>query len=145
MYPDVALPRVSLFQVPCRQYVIRPSWRPCEETGDLSPARRRGNQTLQKTPPRLSRPQTSSPRVCCAFKGNVLIIRAFAARAVKIPQRLLIQIFQLFRVASPPHSSLGGFPLCPFQVRPPRPHVVKRPKSNVAVEGRRTSVSSPEQ
>ncbi|XP_039717328.1 DENN domain-containing protein 1A isoform X13 [Pteropus medius] len=31
------------------------------------------------------------------------------------------------------------------QVRPPRPHVVKRPKSNVAVEGRRTSVSSPEQ
>ncbi|XP_039717319.1 DENN domain-containing protein 1A isoform X5 [Pteropus medius] len=29
-------------------------------------------------------------------------------------------------------------------VRPPRPHVVKRPKSNVAVEGRRTSVSSPE-
>ncbi|XP_015992919.2 DENN domain-containing protein 1A isoform X5 [Rousettus aegyptiacus] len=30
-------------------------------------------------------------------------------------------------------------------VRPPRPHVVKRPKSNVAVEGRRTSVSSPEQ
>ncbi|XP_015992918.2 DENN domain-containing protein 1A isoform X3 [Rousettus aegyptiacus] len=30
------------------------------------------------------------------------------------------------------------------QVRPPRPHVVKRPKSNVAVEGRRTSVSSPE-
>ncbi|NXS53044.1 DEN1A protein, partial [Brachypteracias leptosomus] len=31
------------------------------------------------------------------------------------------------------------------QVRPPRPHVVKRPKSNTAVEGRRTSVSSPEQ
>lgn len=31
------------------------------------------------------------------------------------------------------------------QVRPPRPHVVKRPKSNIAVEGRRTSVSSPEQ
>uniref|UniRef100_A0A0P6J4R6 DENN domain-containing protein 1A isoform 1 n=1 Tax=Heterocephalus glaber TaxID=10181 RepID=A0A0P6J4R6_HETGA len=31
------------------------------------------------------------------------------------------------------------------QVRPPRPHVVKRPKSNVSVEGRRTSVSSPEQ
>ncbi|KAM6047725.1 DENN domain-containing protein 1A isoform 5-T5 [Chlamydotis macqueenii] len=30
-------------------------------------------------------------------------------------------------------------------VRPPRPHVVKRPKSNIAVEGRRTSVSSPEQ
>ncbi|XP_064027364.1 DENN domain-containing protein 1A isoform X2 [Pogoniulus pusillus] len=30
------------------------------------------------------------------------------------------------------------------QVRPPRPHVVKRPKSNTAVEGRRTSVSSPE-
>ncbi|XP_021117756.1 DENN domain-containing protein 1A isoform X4 [Heterocephalus glaber] len=30
-------------------------------------------------------------------------------------------------------------------VRPPRPHVVKRPKSNVSVEGRRTSVSSPEQ
>ncbi|XP_075761766.1 DENN domain-containing protein 1A isoform X3 [Pelodiscus sinensis] len=30
------------------------------------------------------------------------------------------------------------------QVRPPRPHVVKRPKSNIAVEGRRTSVSSPE-
>ncbi|XP_071430412.1 DENN domain-containing protein 1A isoform X2 [Pithys albifrons albifrons] len=30
------------------------------------------------------------------------------------------------------------------QVRPPRPHVVKRPKSNVGVEGRRTSVSSPE-
>ncbi|KAM8796777.1 DENN domain-containing protein 1A isoform 3-T3 [Eudromia elegans] len=29
-------------------------------------------------------------------------------------------------------------------VRPPRPHVVKRPKSNIAVEGRRTSVSSPE-
>ncbi|XP_021117761.1 DENN domain-containing protein 1A isoform X8 [Heterocephalus glaber] len=29
-------------------------------------------------------------------------------------------------------------------VRPPRPHVVKRPKSNVSVEGRRTSVSSPE-
>nr|XP_055207844.1 DENN domain-containing protein 1A isoform X5 [Gorilla gorilla gorilla] len=31
------------------------------------------------------------------------------------------------------------------QVRPPRPHVVKRPKSNIAVEGRRTSVPSPEQ
>ncbi|XP_040462442.1 DENN domain-containing protein 1A isoform X4 [Falco naumanni] len=31
------------------------------------------------------------------------------------------------------------------QVRPPRPHIVKRPKSNIAVEGRRTSVSSPEQ
>ncbi|KFV19122.1 DENN domain-containing protein 1A, partial [Tauraco erythrolophus] len=31
------------------------------------------------------------------------------------------------------------------QVRPPRPHVVKRPKSNIAVEGRRTSVSSPDQ
>uniref|UniRef100_A0A8D0G5T6 UDENN domain-containing protein n=1 Tax=Sphenodon punctatus TaxID=8508 RepID=A0A8D0G5T6_SPHPU len=30
------------------------------------------------------------------------------------------------------------------QVRPPRPQVVKRPKSNIAVEGRRTSVSSPE-
>ncbi|XP_073170059.1 DENN domain-containing protein 1A isoform X4 [Lepidochelys kempii] len=30
------------------------------------------------------------------------------------------------------------------QVRPPRPHVVKRPKSNIAVEGRRTSVASPE-
>ncbi|XP_048822027.1 DENN domain-containing protein 1A isoform X4 [Lagopus muta] len=29
-------------------------------------------------------------------------------------------------------------------VRPPRPHVVKRPKSNTAVEGRRTSISSPE-
>ncbi|ELW48534.1 DENN domain-containing protein 1A [Tupaia chinensis] len=31
------------------------------------------------------------------------------------------------------------------QVRPPRPHVVKRPKSNISVEGRRTSISSPEQ
>ncbi|NXG64707.1 DEN1A protein, partial [Hemiprocne comata] len=31
------------------------------------------------------------------------------------------------------------------QVRPPRPHVVKRPRSNIAVEGQRTSVSSPEQ
>ncbi|XP_050836804.1 DENN domain-containing protein 1A isoform X6 [Serinus canaria] len=31
------------------------------------------------------------------------------------------------------------------QVRPPRPHVVKRPKSNLGVEGRRTSVPSPEQ
>lgn len=31
------------------------------------------------------------------------------------------------------------------QVRPPRPHVVKRPKSNITVEDRRTSVSSPEQ
>ncbi|XP_063265958.1 DENN domain-containing protein 1A isoform X8 [Prinia subflava] len=30
------------------------------------------------------------------------------------------------------------------QVRPPRPHVVKRPKSNISVEGRRTSVPSPE-
>ncbi|XP_065593341.1 DENN domain-containing protein 1A isoform X7 [Cyrtonyx montezumae] len=30
------------------------------------------------------------------------------------------------------------------QVRPPRPHVVKRPKSNIAVEGRRTSIASPE-
>ncbi|XP_032759109.1 DENN domain-containing protein 1A isoform X5 [Rattus rattus] len=30
------------------------------------------------------------------------------------------------------------------QVRPPRPHVIKRPKSNMAVEGRRTSISSPE-
>uniref|UniRef100_A0A6I8NRN5 DENN domain containing 1A n=1 Tax=Ornithorhynchus anatinus TaxID=9258 RepID=A0A6I8NRN5_ORNAN len=30
------------------------------------------------------------------------------------------------------------------QVRPPRPHVVKRPKSNITMEGRRTSVSSPE-
>ncbi|XP_027631411.1 DENN domain-containing protein 1A [Tupaia chinensis] len=29
-------------------------------------------------------------------------------------------------------------------VRPPRPHVVKRPKSNISVEGRRTSISSPE-
>nr|XP_045228537.1 DENN domain-containing protein 1A isoform X3 [Macaca fascicularis] len=29
-------------------------------------------------------------------------------------------------------------------VRPPRPHVVKRPKSNITVEGRRTSVPSPE-
>ncbi|XP_039094930.1 DENN domain-containing protein 1A isoform X4 [Hyaena hyaena] len=29
-------------------------------------------------------------------------------------------------------------------VRPPRPHVAKRPKSNITVEGRRTSVSSPE-
>ncbi|XP_038961217.1 DENN domain-containing protein 1A isoform X10 [Rattus norvegicus] len=29
-------------------------------------------------------------------------------------------------------------------VRPPRPHVIKRPKSNMAVEGRRTSISSPE-
>ncbi|XP_053418921.1 DENN domain-containing protein 1A isoform X9 [Nycticebus coucang] len=31
------------------------------------------------------------------------------------------------------------------QVRPPRPHVVKRPKSNITLEGRRTSVPSPEQ
>uniref|UniRef100_M3XI11 DENN domain containing 1A n=1 Tax=Latimeria chalumnae TaxID=7897 RepID=M3XI11_LATCH len=31
------------------------------------------------------------------------------------------------------------------QARPPRPHVVKRPKSSVAVDGRKTSVSSPEQ
>ncbi|XP_074218300.1 DENN domain-containing protein 1A isoform X5 [Camelus bactrianus] len=31
------------------------------------------------------------------------------------------------------------------QVRPPRPHVVKRPKSNITVEGRRTSIASPEQ
>uniref|UniRef100_H3BHT7 DENN domain containing 1A n=1 Tax=Latimeria chalumnae TaxID=7897 RepID=H3BHT7_LATCH len=30
------------------------------------------------------------------------------------------------------------------QARPPRPHVVKRPKSSVAVDGRKTSVSSPE-
>nr|XP_045373518.1 DENN domain-containing protein 1A isoform X4 [Camelus bactrianus] len=30
-------------------------------------------------------------------------------------------------------------------VRPPRPHVVKRPKSNITVEGRRTSIASPEQ
>ncbi|XP_058674136.1 DENN domain-containing protein 1A isoform X1 [Ammospiza caudacuta] len=30
-------------------------------------------------------------------------------------------------------------------VRPPRPHVVKRPKSNIGVEGRRTTVPSPEQ
>ncbi|XP_045878000.1 DENN domain-containing protein 1A isoform X2 [Meles meles] len=30
------------------------------------------------------------------------------------------------------------------QVRPPRPHVVKRPKSNITVEGRRTSIASPE-
>ncbi|XP_062063572.1 DENN domain-containing protein 1A isoform X4 [Lepus europaeus] len=30
-------------------------------------------------------------------------------------------------------------------VRPPRPHVVRRPKSNIPAEGRRTSVSSPEQ
>ncbi|XP_044938302.1 DENN domain-containing protein 1A isoform X1 [Mustela putorius furo] len=30
------------------------------------------------------------------------------------------------------------------KVRPPRPHVVKRPKSNITVEGRRTSISSPE-
>ncbi|XP_063083241.1 DENN domain-containing protein 1A isoform X3 [Cavia porcellus] len=30
------------------------------------------------------------------------------------------------------------------QVRPPRPHVVKRPKSNISMEGRRTSVPSPE-
>ncbi|XP_055256880.1 DENN domain-containing protein 1A isoform X3 [Moschus berezovskii] len=29
-------------------------------------------------------------------------------------------------------------------VRPPRPHVVKRPKSNITVEARRTSVSSPD-
>lgn len=31
------------------------------------------------------------------------------------------------------------------QVRPPRPHVVKRPKSNIAVEGRRPSVPGQEQ
>ncbi|XP_059513958.1 DENN domain-containing protein 1A isoform X10 [Myotis daubentonii] len=31
------------------------------------------------------------------------------------------------------------------QVRPPRPHVVRRPKSNIAVEGRRPSVPSQEQ
>ncbi|XP_065784553.1 DENN domain-containing protein 1A isoform X3 [Muntiacus reevesi] len=31
------------------------------------------------------------------------------------------------------------------QVRPPRPHVIKRPKSNITVEARRTSVSSPDQ
>ncbi|KAF6123890.1 DENN domain containing 1A [Phyllostomus discolor] len=31
------------------------------------------------------------------------------------------------------------------QVRAPRPHVVRRPKSNISVEGRRTSVPSPEQ
>ncbi|KAM5298732.1 DENN domain-containing protein 1A isoform 5-T5 [Ctenodactylus gundi] len=31
------------------------------------------------------------------------------------------------------------------QVRPPRPHVVRRPKSNITMESRRTSVSSPEQ
>uniref|UniRef100_A0A8D2LUX5 DENN domain containing 1A n=1 Tax=Varanus komodoensis TaxID=61221 RepID=A0A8D2LUX5_VARKO len=31
------------------------------------------------------------------------------------------------------------------QVRPPRPHVARRPRSHVAVDGRRTSVSSPEQ
>ncbi|XP_060107427.1 DENN domain-containing protein 1A isoform X9 [Heteronotia binoei] len=31
------------------------------------------------------------------------------------------------------------------QVRPPRPHVVRRPKSNIAIDGQRTSVSSPEQ
>ncbi|XP_032088577.1 DENN domain-containing protein 1A isoform X2 [Thamnophis elegans] len=31
------------------------------------------------------------------------------------------------------------------QVRPPRPQVVRRPKGNVAADGRRTSVSSPEQ
>ncbi|XP_070614945.1 DENN domain-containing protein 1A isoform X2 [Erythrolamprus reginae] len=31
------------------------------------------------------------------------------------------------------------------QVRPPRPQVVRRPKGNVAVDGRRTSVASPEQ
>ncbi|ETE61172.1 DENN domain-containing protein 1A [Ophiophagus hannah] len=30
------------------------------------------------------------------------------------------------------------------QVRPPRPQVVRRPKGNVAMDGRRTSVSSPE-
>ncbi|XP_065784552.1 DENN domain-containing protein 1A isoform X2 [Muntiacus reevesi] len=30
-------------------------------------------------------------------------------------------------------------------VRPPRPHVIKRPKSNITVEARRTSVSSPDQ
>ncbi|XP_060107425.1 DENN domain-containing protein 1A isoform X7 [Heteronotia binoei] len=30
-------------------------------------------------------------------------------------------------------------------VRPPRPHVVRRPKSNIAIDGQRTSVSSPEQ
>nr|XP_008122194.2 PREDICTED: LOW QUALITY PROTEIN: DENN domain-containing protein 1A [Anolis carolinensis] len=30
------------------------------------------------------------------------------------------------------------------QVRPPRPHVSRRPKSNVPLDGRRTSVSSPE-
>ncbi|XP_077162168.1 DENN domain-containing protein 1A isoform X3 [Paroedura picta] len=29
-------------------------------------------------------------------------------------------------------------------VRPPRPHVVRRPKSNIALDGQRTSVSSPE-
>ncbi|EFB25756.1 hypothetical protein PANDA_008721, partial [Ailuropoda melanoleuca] len=31
------------------------------------------------------------------------------------------------------------------QVRPPRPHVMKKPKSNITGEGQRTSVSSPEQ
>ncbi|KAI1232221.1 DENN domain-containing protein 1A, partial [Lamprotornis superbus] len=39
----------------------------------------------------------------------------------------------------------GQMSLCMSQVRPPRPHVVKRPKSNIGVEGRRTSVPSPEQ
>ncbi|XP_060107429.1 DENN domain-containing protein 1A isoform X11 [Heteronotia binoei] len=33
----------------------------------------------------------------------------------------------------------------PITVRPPRPHVVRRPKSNIAIDGQRTSVSSPEQ
>ncbi|KAG8512739.1 DENN domain-containing protein 1A [Galemys pyrenaicus] len=43
-----------------------------------------------------------------------------------------------------PHVALLTHPSGALPVRPPRPHVIKRPKSNIAVEGRRTSVSSPE-
>ncbi|XP_070286816.1 DENN domain-containing protein 1A isoform X4 [Myotis yumanensis] len=50
------------------------------------------------------------------------------------PQRLL-------RPTRPPPPKIQRW----RPVRPPRPHVVKRPKSNIAVEGRRPSVPSQEQ
>lgn len=118
---DLAFPRASLFEVPWRQYVIRPSQQPCEEAGDLTAACRRGNQTLQKTPARLSRPQTSSPCVCCAFKGDVLIIRAFAARAVKIPQRLFGATYPNLPTVPRGFSTsllLGGFSPVPLPGAP---------------------------
>lgn len=65
------------------------------------------------------------------------------------PVEDLCRILVALHVLSVPAAGSGAvfdeMSVCMSQVRPPRPHVVKRPKSNIGVEGRRTSVPSPEQ